>query len=108
VARVRTPRDLRLLQLEDGGAWDAGSVAAIAKTADRPLSQEWARYFYAAPAYGSVDGLRFENAHNDEPAFAFFERAGPFVVIDHWSLADARLTAEIDAIALRLHLIVDR
>ena len=54
----------------------AGSVAALAKTADRRLSQAWARYFYEHPGiYGPVDGLMYFNAHNDEEALALFERA---------------------------------
>lgn len=46
VARVTLQRDLRLLELSQNGAMRAGSVAALAKVADRALSQEWSRYFY--------------------------------------------------------------
>lgn len=77
--RVASPlvtRGLHLLDLRGHGAMRAGSVAALAKTADRPISQAWARHFYEdAEAYGSVDGLIYLNAHNDEPALALFERA---------------------------------
>ncbi len=48
------------------GAMRAGSVAALAKTAERACSQAWGRYVYEHPElYGMVDGLRFFNAHND-------------------------------------------
>jgi hypothetical protein len=36
----------------------AGSVAALAKTADRELSQAWSRYFYEQEEiYGKIDGI---------------------------------------------------
>ena len=69
-------RGLRLLDLRGHGAMRAGSVAALAKTADRRLSQVWARYFYEqTDTYGAVDGLVYFNAHNDEPGLVLFERA---------------------------------
>jgi hypothetical protein len=54
----------------------AGSVAALAKVADRSLSQAWARHFYEHPeVYGQIDGIAYYNAHNDEDALVLFERA---------------------------------
>jgi hypothetical protein len=76
VASPRVTRGLRLLDLRGHGAMRAGSVDALAKTADRRLSQAWARYFYEQTnTYGAVDGVVYFNAHNDEPALVLFERA---------------------------------
>lgn len=70
-------RDLRLLDLRGSGAMRAGTKAAIAKVADRSLSQAWSCHFYETPeVYGEVDGLIYLNAHNDEEAVALYERAG--------------------------------
>jgi hypothetical protein len=91
VAGPALRRPVRLLDLRGPGAMRAGSVAALAKSADRSLSQAWARYLYEHPGiYGLVDGLlyfNYFNAHNDEEALALFERA-----------ADA-LTCAPDAVA---------
>jgi RES domain len=107
VALVEIRRPLRLLELRGAGAWDAGTVAAIAKEADRSLSQEWARFIYSEPGYGLVDGISYGNAHNDKQAYALFERAGTMVVIDSCPLADPRLRGELDDIALTLHMVID-
>ena len=73
--RVALPllrRDLRLLNLRGNGAMKA----AIAKVSERSISQAWARHFYETPEiYDYVDGLIYFNAHNDEVAFALYERA---------------------------------
>jgi len=54
----------------------AGSMAALAKTSDRNLSQAWSRYFHENPQiYSAIDGIRYCNAHNDEDAVALYERA---------------------------------
>lgn len=77
--RVASPilrRDLRLLDLRNNGAMRAGTKAAIAKVSERRLSQAWSRHFYKTPEiYGEVDGVIYLNAHNDEDAIAFYERA---------------------------------
>ena len=76
VCRVEITRPITLLDLRGSGAMKAGSVAALAKTADRSLSQEWSRYFYEQEdIYASVDGLIYFNAHNDDMAIALYERA---------------------------------
>jgi hypothetical protein len=76
VGQVEITRSLTLLDLRGAGAMKAGSVAALAKTADRVSSQEWSRYFYEQEAiYSLVDGLIYFNAHNDEEAIALYERA---------------------------------
>jgi RES domain len=105
VCRVQLTRDLTLLDLEDNGAMRAGSVAALAKVADRHLSQEWSRYFYEQTSlYGQVDGISFRNAHNDEEAIALYERAQSALIcpndrilrLDHPSLRPAIQQAALD------------
>ena len=76
IGRIQLTRDLTLLDLRANGAMRAGSVTALAKVADRNLSQAWSRYFYEqTDLYGQIDGISFLNAHNDEEAFAIYERA---------------------------------
>ena len=76
VAALTTTRPLKLLDLRGPGAVRAGTVSAISKESSRRFSQEWSRFFYDTTfAYTAVDGLVFYNAHNDEEAFAFYERA---------------------------------
>ncbi len=76
VASPILQRDLRLLDLRHNGAMKAGTKAAIAKIADRSLSQAWSRHFYETPeVYSDLDGVIYLNAHNDEDAIALYERA---------------------------------
>jgi RES domain len=76
IGRIQLARDLTLLDLRANGAMRAGSVAALAKVANRHLSQTWSRYFYEqTDLYGQIDGISFLNAHNDEEAIALYERA---------------------------------
>lgn len=76
VAILTLRRPVRLLDLRGPGALRAGSVAALAKTADRAISQAWARYFYEhSEVYGPIEGVLYFNAHNDEERLALFERA---------------------------------
>ena len=51
VAYPHLTRDLRLLELRRRGAMRAGANAALAKVADRPLSQQWSQYFYDNPTF---------------------------------------------------------
>jgi hypothetical protein len=89
----------------------AGTVAAIAKESNRLISQEWSRYFYDNEfIYGTVDGLIFNNAHNDEEALALYERAngglqcGP---ADTRKLRADVLKRQIQTIAVDTNMIVD-
>ena len=76
VASIYTSETLNLLDLRGNNAMKAGTVTAVAKTANRNLSQTWSRYFYSrSDLYGEVDGLIYSNAHNDEDAVALYERA---------------------------------
>jgi RES domain len=105
ICRVQLVRDLTLLDLRGNGAMRAGSVAALAKVADRNLSQEWSRYFYEQTShYRQVDGISYLNAHNDEEAIALYERAQSALVcpdtqilrLDHPSLRPAIQQAALD------------
>ena len=82
VAEVKLRRQLRLLDLRGNGALASGSVAALAAVPDRPLSQQWARWFYEHPkVFGKVDGISYPNAHNHDVAYVLFERAEDAVVV---------------------------
>jgi hypothetical protein len=105
ICRVQLTRNLTLLDLKDNGAMRAGSVAALAKVADRQLSQEWSRFFYEQTSlYGQIDGISFRNAHNDEEAIALYERAQSTLIcsddqilrLDHPSLRPAIQKAALD------------
>ena len=76
ICYVEISRHLKLLDLRKEGAMRSGANTALAKIADRSLSQEWSRYFYENEnIYTSIDGLIYYNAHNDEEAIALYERA---------------------------------
>ena len=68
-----TTRPLQVLELRGRGAVRAGSVAALASTADRDLNQHWSRHFHAT--YPQIDGVIYSSAHNEEAAVALYERA---------------------------------
>jgi len=110
VAGPHPTRPLQLLDLRGSGAMRAGSVAALAKTADRRLSQAWARHFYDAVGdYGRIDGLLYANAHNDEPAVVLFERAADALACPDeriMRLDDPLLRPAVTAIALTHNLVV--
>jgi len=73
LAFLLTTRPMQLLELRGRGAMRAGSVAALASTADRDLSQHWSRHFHAT--YPQIDGVIYSSAHNEEAAVALYERA---------------------------------
>jgi RES domain len=106
IGRIQLTRDLTLLDLRANGAMRAGSVAALAKVADRHLSQDWSRYFYEqTDLYRQIDGISFLNAHNDEEAIALYERAQSALIcpddqvlpLAHPSLHPAIQQAAIDS-----------
>jgi hypothetical protein len=101
VAMVQITRDLHLLDLRGRGSMRAGTVAALAKEASRPLTQAWSRCFYEQVAtYTTVDGLVYFNAHDDETAFALYERCADTF---HCPTSSVR---RLDHPALRPHLLV--
>lgn len=109
VVRVRVEHDLQLIDLRGPGAMLVGSVAALSATADRPLSQAWARYLYEHPAIDPpAHGLIYTSAHNGGDALVLFERARPCLT----ALADERLDhpyfrADLENIALEHNIIFD-
>lgn len=109
VAKVRLRRRLRLLDLRGDGALKCGSVAALAAVPDRPMSQQWARWFYEHPKeVGKVDGIAYPNAHNQDVAYALFERAEDALeVIADLPLADSLLRSPIRVIAEQCNFIVE-
>ncbi|MEO0849737.1 MAG: RES family NAD+ phosphorylase, partial [Cyanobacteria bacterium J06648_1] len=93
IAFITLKQSLKLLDLRESGAWDAGSVAAMTRKRSFPvverrrsahaccdgrrrLTQVWSRYFYENPdLYGNIEGLIFNNAHDGQAAIALYERA---------------------------------
>lgn len=104
VARPNASRDLHLLDLRGkgigSGAWRAGSVAALATNARYGPSQAWSRYIYDHPEiYSVVDGIVYENAHNNDDAVVLYERAR-----DALSCLPENVL-RLDDLALRPHLL---
>jgi hypothetical protein len=98
LAFLVTRRPLHLLELRGRGAMRAGSVAALASTADRDLSQDWSRHFHAT--YPQIDGLIYSSAHNEEAAVALYERADPNLHCElDWPLDHRSLRSRILKIA---------
>ncbi|WP_232756577.1 RES domain-containing protein, partial [Vulcanococcus limneticus] len=98
LAFLSTTRALTLLDLQGNGAMLAGSVAALAATADRKLSQAWSCYFYETLP---VDGILYSNAHNGEPAIALYERAEPAIqCLEDHPLGDPRLRGHLLQVAV--------
>jgi len=109
LAIAQLTRSLLLLDIRGHGAMRAGSVSALAKTADRRLSQAWSRYFYEnQQIYPKIDGIIYFNAHNDQEAIALYERAENGLSCDSnqiIKLDDIRLRSHIQKIALDNNLI---
>lgn len=81
ITQLKTSRDLHLLDLRGAGAMKAGTVAAVCKDSDHSLSQKWSKFFYENHyTYQKIDGLIFNNAHNDETAFALYERCSDALI----------------------------
>lgn len=103
LAFMELNRPLTLLDLRGSGAMRAGSVAALAKTADRNLSQAWSRYFYEV--YPQIDGILYYNAHNDEQAVALYQRAADALeVVQVFPLNNDGLRPHIQSAALQNNL----
>lgn len=111
IAVITLKQSLRLLDLRKSGAWDVGSVAAMAIDGRRKLTQAWSRYFCDHPdLYGNIDGLIFNNAHNQDEAIALYERATPQLLSAEISILDLNEPAireTILAIASKLNLLVE-
>ena len=90
-------RPLRLLDLRRSGSMRAGLTTAVAKIPDREATQRISRSIYEHPErYAAVDGLIWLNAHNDEDAWALYERAeDALTLIRSIPLGDPLLAAAI-------------
>lgn len=108
VAVLESARELKLLDLRGEGAMKAGTVAAVCKDSNHKFGQTWSRYFYDNTfIYGAIDGILFQNAHNDETAFALYERCqSDFIVAKTGKLTDPALFTQIHLIAARLGMLV--
>lgn len=111
IAYITLKQGLKLLDLRDSGAWDAGSVASMAVDGRRKITQAWSRYFYDHPdLYDYIDGLIFNNAHNGEETLALYERSElklSSAGISILNLSEPALRENILAIAARLNLLVE-
>jgi RES domain len=105
---VKISRQLLLLDLRDGGALKAGSVAALSATPDRELSQEWSRYFYDNEnIYSRIDGIIYPSAYNGMPTLVLYERAeGALLKVQDLSLNHVSLQSNIISAAKSLGLVI--
>ena len=111
IAFITLKQSLKLLDLRESGAWDAGSVAAMAVDGRRKLTQAWSRYFYENPdLYGNIEGLIFNNAHDGQMAIALYERAASKLLsagVSVLNLNEPTIRETVLAIANRLNLLVE-
>ena len=109
VAVLEPTRDLKLMDLGGDGALRAGTVSAVCKDSLRSRGQEWSRYFYENVfLYSQIDGLTFENAQNDEQAFAFYERCeNSFKVLASGSLKEPAVYTKLQLIAAKLRMVIN-
>jgi len=78
VALLTLNQTINLLDIRAKGAMNAGILSSVSQIADRNLSQLWGKYFYEETnIYGVIDGLIFNNAHNNEDSIVLYERAIP-------------------------------
>ena len=111
IAYITLKQSLKLLNLRESGAWDAGSVSAMAVDGRRKLTQAWSRYFYENfDLYGNIEGLIFNNAHGGQMALALYERAASKLLSADVSVLDLNeptIRETILAIATKLNLLVE-
>ena len=111
IAIITLKQSLKLLDLRESGAWNAGSVAAMASDGRRKLTQAWSRYFYENPdLYGNIEGLIFNNAHDGQIAIALYERATSKLLSADVSVLDLNeptIRETVLAIATKLNLLVE-
>ena len=111
IAFITLKQSLKLLDLRESGAWDAGSVSAMTVDGRRKLTQAWSRYFYENPdLYEYIDGLIFNNAHDGQAAIALYERASPKLLsadVSVLNLNEPTIRETVLAIATKLNLLVE-
>jgi hypothetical protein len=112
IAYITLKQSLKLLDLRDSRAWDAGSVVAMTVDGRRKLTQAWSRYFYENPdLYDYIDGLIFNNAHDGQPSVALYERTIPQLSsadISTLNLNEPAIRESLLAISNRLNLLVEQ
>jgi hypothetical protein len=112
IAYITLKQSLKLLDLRDSRAWDAGSVVAMTVDGRRKLTQAWSRYFYENPdLYDYIHGLIFNNAHDGQPSVALYERTIPQLSsadISTLNLNEPAIRESLLAIANRLNLLVEQ
>ncbi|MBW4632407.1 MAG: RES family NAD+ phosphorylase [Iphinoe sp. HA4291-MV1] len=92
---------LKLLDVRGSGAMLAGAnEATLAKIHKRRVTQAWSRYFYEQQTtYPEIQGIIYGNAHNNEDAIAFYERAQDLLNCDEeesvWMLREPKLRGYI-------------
>jgi hypothetical protein len=110
IARLTVTRDFTLLDLRGPNAMKAGTVAAVCKDSNREYSQAWSRFFYETVyTYGTLDGLVWGNAHNDEDAMAFYERCQNDIqsgAADSYPLRDDALRVDVHESAAAANMFV--
>ncbi len=111
IASITLKNSLNLLDLRDSGAWDAGSTAAMVSDGRRKLTQAWSRYFYECPElYGEIDGVIFNNAHNNDEAISLYERSNSQLSsaeVNELDLGHFTIRESLLSIANELNLLVD-
>ena len=111
IAYITLKQSLKLLDLRESGAWDAGSVAAMAVDGRRKLTQAWSRYFYENPdLYRNIEGLIFNNAHDGQMAIALYERAASKLLSADVSVLDLNeptIRETVLALATKLNLLIE-
>ncbi|MEO0924543.1 MAG: RES domain-containing protein [Cyanobacteria bacterium J06643_13] len=128
IAFITLKQSLKLLDLRESGALDAGSVMAMTRKRSFPvvfrrrsahaccdgrrkLTQAWSRYFYEnLDLYGNIEGLIFNNAHDGQAAIALYERAASKLLSADVSVLDLNeptIRETVLAIATRLNLLVE-
>ncbi len=109
-ARLTAAHDLALLDLRGHGARRVGTISAIGQGGPLAATQAWSRYWYEHPDLARLEGLCWNNAHNEEASIALWERgrrALPKGPAGDWALTDDELMEELERIAVDLDLVID-
>lgn len=105
---LQVQRALLLLDLRGNGALGAGVPSSIS-TVEHVLAQRWSCHFSDHPEdYGDIDGLVYHNSHNEQNAYAFYERcSGEFEPASDNALSEATRRREYSFAAWDANLDID-
>lgn len=109
-ARLTAARTVALLDLRGNGARRVGTISAIGQGGPLAATQAWSRYWYKHSDLGGIEGLCWNNAHNEEASLALWERGRrtvPEAPDKDWALSDDEVMEELEQIALDLDLVID-